>query len=222
MIINLSLHGLGYGNMYVDSWTGEEWFVKKVLSPTNPKICFDVGANIGKYTQMLLYYTQADIYAIEPSTSSFKKLENLVGRVIKLKTAIADFNGEAILYSKIGVDEKASLDKNVRRGNEENVTVLTIQTIAKKYGIHDIDFLKIDTEGYEKEILKGLGDLRPAFIQFEFNICHLYRKQTLYEIIQPLSNYEFYRLLPHGWLKIDPRKFLNNIFVFCNIIAVRK
>jgi hypothetical protein len=146
----------------------------------------------------------------------------LVGRVIKLKTAIADFNGEAILYSKIGVDEKASLDKNVRRGNEENVTVLTIQTIAKKYGIHDIDFLKIDTEGYEKEILKGLGDLRPAFIQFEFNICHLYRKQTLYEIIQPLSNYEFYRLLPHGWLKIDPRKFLNNIFVFCNIIAVRK
>lgn len=32
-IINFSLHGLGYDNMYGESWTGEEWFIKKILVP---------------------------------------------------------------------------------------------------------------------------------------------------------------------------------------------
>lgn len=218
----MSLHGLGYDNMYHSSWTGEEWFIKKVLASSNPKVCLDIGANIGEYTQILLRYTKAKIYAIEPSSSSFKKLENLGDRVTKIKTAIANFDGTAFLYSKIDIDQKASLDKNIGGKNEEKVSVLTIQTLVKKYGIQNVDFIKIDTEGYEREVLKGLNNLRPSFIQFEFSQHHLYRNSTLYELTNFLPDYEFYRLLPHGWLKINPRKFLDNIFMFCNIVAVRK
>src|SRR3989338_5773731 len=223
-VINLSLHGLGYDNMFRESWTGEEWFIKKILSPKKPKICLDIGANIGNYTQILLKHTKAKIYAIEPSNSSFEKLGKLItDRVTNIQVAVADFDGEASLYSKTYRDTRASLDRNVSLGEkEEKATVLTIQTIVKKYNIGEIDFVKIDTEGYEREVLKGLGNLRPAFIQFEFNIHHLYRNCTVFEITQLLSGYEFYRLLPRDMIKINPRKFLNNIFMFCNIVAIRK
>ena len=31
-----------------------------------------------------------------------------------------------------------------------------------------IDFLKVDTEGFDLEVIKGLGNVRPAIVQIEF------------------------------------------------------
>jgi len=67
--------------------------------------------------------------------------------------------------------------------------------------------------------MKGLS---PKHIQFEFNINHLYRNVTILELSQLLPDYEFYRLIPNGWIKINPAKYLNNIFMFSNYVAVRK
>ncbi len=221
-MINLSLHGLGYDNMYYDAWTGEEWFIKNILVQNNPRVCLDIGANVGKFSELLLKYTQAKIYAAEPSPSSYKELKRLDSRVIPIQTAIADFDGNAFLHSKTPTDTRASLDKNVRGGVETEVPVSTIQSLGVLYNIEEIDFIKIDTEGYEREVLKGLGSYRPKFIQFEFALHHLYRNCTIYELTQLLPEYEFYRLLPHGWLKINPKKYLDNIFMLCNIVAVKK
>lgn len=217
-IINISLHGLGYDNCL---FSGENWFIKKILSPSNPKVCLDIGANIGSYTKMLLKQTKAKIYAVEPLFSSFDELKKLESeRVVCIQAAVSDFDGDASLYYKTDTDTKASLSKS-GNNKEEKVVVLTLQTILKKYNIKNIDFIKIDTEGYEREVLKGLDNLYPAFVQFEFNIHHLYRNCTFYEIAKLLPGYEFYRLLPCGWIKINPKKFLDNIFMFCNIVAVK-
>lgn len=222
-LVNFGLHGLGYDNMYLEAGTGEEWFVKKILAKQNPKICLDIGANVGDFSALLLKYTKAKIYALEPSSSAFEKIPiDKENRLTKIKAAVADFDGEASLYSKGAHDPKASLDKNVRGGNEEKVSVLTVQSVAQKYHLSAIDFIKIDTEGYEKEVLKGLGTIRPQFIQFEFNIHHLYRNITLHELSQLLPEYNLYRLLPRSWIKIDPRKHIDNVFMFSNIVAVKK
>ena len=221
-VINLSLHGLGYDNMYRISWTGEDWFIKNVLAPSKPKVCFDIGANIGAYSTLLLQYTSAEIFAVEPSSSAFNELSKLDSRITKIQAAVADFEGEATLHSKGTADEKASLDESVRSGDSETVKVETIASLAKKYDVQEVDFIKIDTEGYEREVLQGLGSIRPTFIQIEFNHHHIYRDITLYGLSKLLPGYEFYRLIPHGWLKIDPEKYLNNIYVFSNVIAIKR
>lgn len=219
-IAHLSLHALGYGNMLRDTWTGEEWFVKHVLAPTRPKVCLDVGANVGAYTRLLLRHTEAHVWAADPLSGSQAALGTLGDRVTVVPAAVSDTDGEAPIFHQSDTDGMASLDERVRSGGKTMTRVATIQTIAKEQGIDHVDFLKIDTEGLEREVLRGLGRIRPAYIQFEFNIHHLYRDCTFHEIAGLLEGYEFYRLLPHGWTRIDPRKYVDNVFIFCNIVAV--
>lgn len=220
-VVSFSLHALGYGNMLREEWTGEEWFIKKVLAPTRPKMIFDVGANVGNYSKLLLKYTDAKIYAFEPNPSSFSMLSKLDERVTKVQKAVSNSSGSATLYFKFDYDGKASLDANIRRGNEVSVELTTLERYAIENNIPSVDYIKIDTEGFERDVLEGLGSLRPQYIQFEFNINHLQRNHTLRSITELLPNYRFYRLLPNGWVKIDAEHYLDNVFIFSNVIAVR-
>ena len=219
-ILIFVLHGLGYDNTFRPSFTGETWFIKNVLRKHKPSVCIDVGANIGNYSKKLIDYTDAKVYSIEPSSSSFEELSKKC-KDNCFNFAVADFNGEATLYSKEEKSETASLDPAVSDGGGEKVKVITLEKFVHDQGIEVVDFLKIDTEGYEKEVIKGMGSLQPKLIQFEFNLLHLRRHCTLYDICELLPNYSFYRLLPNGWVKIDKNSFVNNIFMFSNFIAVR-
>lgn len=222
VMTTLSLHGLGYGNMYTDAWTGEEWFIKKIVAKNSPKVIFDVGANVGKYSTLLTKYTDAKIYAFEPNTSSFERLSQLPEQVIKTNAAVGNKNERKILFFAKEHDGMASLDGRVRQGNELEVEVVTLESFAAKNNIKDIDLLKIDTEGWEREVLDGLGSLRPKMIQFEFDLHHMTRECTLKGFASMLPEYTFYRLLPSSWIKIDPNRYIDNIFIFSNIVAVRK
>jgi FkbM family methyltransferase len=219
-VTTMSLHALGYGNMYVEGWTGEEWFLEKIVKKSNPKIILDVGANVGNYSKLLLEYTDAHIYAFEPNPSSFSKLSELPERVTKINAAVGDKSGKATLNFKHDFDDKASLDSRIRGGHAVEVAVIRLKDFLSEHNIQSVDFLKIDTEGWEKEVLLGLGEVKPKIIQFEFNIYNLTRSYTINDLKESLPDYTFYRLLPNGWTKINPTSYIDNIFIFSNYIAV--
>lgn len=52
----------------------------------------------------------------------------------------------------------------------QDVPCLTVKALIKKYGVHKIDFLQIDTEGYDYVILKTLDfkNMAPEMILFEY------------------------------------------------------
>jgi hypothetical protein len=62
------------------------------------------------------------------------------------------------------------------------VSVTTLDALVETANIHHIDLLKIDVEGLELEVLEGsrrtLGDLRPSYIQIEFNQHALLRSEV--------------------------------------------
>lgn len=87
--------------------------------------------------------------------------------------------------------------------------------------IESVDFIKIDTEGYELHVIKGFGDkLRHVkIIQFEYGGTFLDNKINLIEVIEYLKNKGFdkFRYLhPNGQVEIADFK---DHYQYCNIVC---
>ena len=232
VMLNLSLHGLGYDNCRGFSYTGEGWFITHLLKKHTQEVYLDIGANVGGYTRELVTRTASTVYAIEPSLSSFTALQKaskeFPGRIIPLQTAISDFDGVTSLFSSGPLSETATLEKSLLHEPQlcEEIPVCTVDTLVRKLSLQHIDFIKIDTEGYEREVIQGMKEtlvtLQPKFIAFEFNILQLYRGYTVFEMAKLLPHYDLYRLLPNGMLRVHPEKFRDNIYMFSNLVAIRR
>ena len=91
-----------------------------------------------------------------------------------------------------------------------------------------IDFIKIDTEGHDYNVLMGLNKTikksNTKFIQFEMNWHNLFSQNNLQSFGKKFKNYNFYRILPFfsGLIQIDINHPNNNIFHLCNIVMIRK
>lgn len=222
------LHALGYDNGWRPSYTGEDWFLTNVLKKLDPKVCLDVGASVGNYSAILLRETKADVYAFEPTPSAFRLLQNLKtkdSRLHAVEAAVSNMDGSTTFYLEGERSERNSLSKEgLFDPKPHEVKVTTLNRFTKD--LPRVDFIKVDTEGFEHEVFQGMQEtlkrLRPAAIQFEFNILHLWRGHTLLSLSQLLDGYHLYRLLPRGMLRVQPSHFIDNIFIFSNVVAIRK
>jgi hypothetical protein len=100
----------------------------------------------------------------------------------------------------------------------------TVDNFCKTNGIDHIDFLKIDTEGNELNILKGARKLLETenidVIQFEFNEMNILSKTFIKDFEDLLPNYDLFRIRSRGLIPIANVSSQNLIFMFQNIVAI--
>jgi hypothetical protein len=53
-LLSHALSARGYNNYRNNHESGESYFIEEILGKTNPKLCIDVGANIGSYKKKFL------------------------------------------------------------------------------------------------------------------------------------------------------------------------
>ncbi|GHU61134.1 hypothetical protein FACS1894123_00030 [Bacteroidia bacterium] len=142
-------------------------------------LCFDVGANRGNRTRPLLNIG-ARVVAIEPQQSCQKILIRKFGKKIELvpkgcgeSNAVKDFYiADVDVLSSFSDKWMNSVKSSHRFGDNKwdkvvQVEITTLDTLIEKYGIPQ--FIKIDVEGYELNVLKGLT--KPIdMISFEYAI----------------------------------------------------
>ena len=86
--------------------------------------------------------------------------------------------------------------------NEMEVECTTVKDSLNKLNIKHLDFLKIDTQGSELEILKGLGDYRPLMMKIEVQIVPMYEKVPNWsELINYLYKINY---MTCEWVEIGP------------------
>lgn len=192
---------------------------------------FDVGANYG---QTALYYAEnfplAKIYSFEPVKESYRKM---VGATQHIKS-VSCFNyafGESIGTAEIPLfnEEKSQLNSlktaNMSSNADAVTEIVTIQTIdafLEDHRIQKIDLLKIDTEGYEVEVLKGAGKSLASekinLILCEAALCSENGRNTqIIDIITYLKPYNF-TLLGMYDTNIN---YLKEGLAYSNILFVR-
>jgi len=162
-------------------WTQHEKemlsFYSQFISPGD--LVFDVGANIGNRSRIFLELG-SEVVAIEPQEACVKILESIYGKkgnLTIIQKALGALEGEAeLMISDTSV--LSSLSQNwidavkssgrfgeISWEDKEKIMVTTLDQLIDKYG--EPTFIKIDVEGYEYEVIKGLSS-PIKFISFEF------------------------------------------------------
>ncbi len=141
---------------------GEELIISLVADKID---CFvDAGANVGRWTNLLKKYLKAPVRGIlyEPSPTVFSTLNKNIENQEKLifrQFAVGEKDGKAILHENPNSPSLGSLVYSKGSTEYTEVELVCLDTDLVKLGIEKVDFLKIDTEGYDFQVLKGASQL---------------------------------------------------------------
>src|SRR5919107_1149702 len=172
------------------------------FTPKQGDVVVDIGAHMGRYTIIgaKRVGTKGKIVAIEANPSNFEMLNrniklNRLTNIISLNNAVYSketkiklyLPGEELgdtIYNTIVSDRAKNEDKFVE------VSANTLDYLLQLKGITDVNWVKIDVEGAEFEVLKGankiLSDSKDIALLIE-----VHGKNTYEPIIEFLRSYNF-------------------------------
>ena len=136
-------------------------------------LVFDVGAHLGIKSEIFLEIG-ARVIAVEPNPLCHSTLQYMFGSNVNftlLSCALADAEGKMVLHHA-SVSTAASLREDWPWLKHEvtakaEVEVTTLDRMIEQYGVPH--FCKIDVEGFESEVLRGLSRGLPN-ISFEYHL----------------------------------------------------
>jgi FkbM family methyltransferase len=150
----------------------------------SPK-ALDIGAHVGQVSESLLN-AGYEVYAFEPNPPVFEKLIGRIGGregFHPFNFAIGASEGDLPLHlvtdrsdSKRYVDETAfsslvsrAMPEDLPFTGKVNVPVKSLASLHRAEIIpKDVDLVKIDTEGFDLEVVRGMGDYRYPVVVAEF------------------------------------------------------
>lgn len=154
-------------------------------------LCFDIGANRGDFTQAALAKGY-DVIAIEPGKIFNELVKNFIydTRVIPLKMAVSMSDYEVVEFYEAEEDGLSTLNKDWLTNpdlpycgkpyRQVMATTITLDTLALKYGTPDL--IKIDVEGAEWNVFKGLSS-KMGTIAFEWTDATIDQHQLQLEYL---------------------------------------
>ncbi|MGL5927171.1 FkbM family methyltransferase [Chroococcidiopsis sp.] len=206
-------------------------------------LVFDVGANVGNYTFLFskLISDSGKVYSFEPTYTTFEKLKcrveksgstniNLIRKAVYSQNKNIEFNQFPEKYStwnsigKPRMLDPQNTNNYVPIVQTEIIEAITLDSFCHKHDIQKIDYLKIDVEGAESDVLQGANNLLKAkaicFIQFEISQKMLdgfnRKAKDTFDILYT-NGYECHRILPDGEIGeevVDSNSFYENYIAF--------
>lgn len=217
---------------------GEERFLRRTAADFRAGTVLDVGANAGDYARYVRSLApEASIVAFEPHPRTFARLRQTAEthRFEAINMAVSDTVGMVTLYDFPDTDgsTQASLDPGVimlhggRAPVSHHVECTTLDAFAEARNIETIHLLKIDTEGFDLDVLKGarrlLAERRIKLIHFEFIGSNVVRRVCMRDFFEVLEEggYRIARICLNGMLlplgAYSPK--LHEIFVRHNLVT---
>ena len=210
-------------------------YLKKFLGE-NINIAIDVGAHRGEtINKFNNFFKIKKIIAFEPSRENFKYLEKIkdnkyqnieiynlgCGNENKKTNLKFAFESSSSTISEINLNSKYfKLKKKLFLGlankklfSDEEIEIIKLDDFLDSHKIKEIELLKIDTEGYEFEVVKGLANKLQIIkiIYFEHHYDDMVKKKyTFRDINSFLINKNFKQIFK---IKMPFRKTFEYIYI---------
>lgn len=182
----------------------ETHFIYNFLKSTD--VCIDIGANVGYFTLLMASKARlGEVHSFEPIPICYHllncsiRLNNFTNMIIN-NCAVGELNGESVFY--ISTDSAFSSLKNPNMvGDSRSISVPVVSIdkyVFSRRNVNKVDFIKIDVEGAEMQVINGATSLlrdvnrRPRLIMLELVEEHLKRfSHKASEVIALLRNYGY-------------------------------
>jgi FkbM family methyltransferase len=178
--------------MSVDIYCPEYRFFKQIIEPF-AKVIFDVGC---RFDSVFTTFN-GEVHYFEPNAEFLEKLKPLVNNT---KSYFNNFGlshkNETLEYyneQQSFVNRKLTHPDTYMNWTKSVFEVRRADEYIQKNNIESIDFLKIDTEGFEFNVIKGFGDeiQKVKVIQFEYGGTYIDSGDKLKDVIEHLARYGF-------------------------------
>jgi len=153
-----------------------------IVKPNNGDIAVDVGAYVGDTSLWLgkMVGPNGSVYAFEPEKENFRKLINNVKRndernIKFYNLGLSDTEMNASIWSAGGMSSVSS------QGGKEEIVLTTLDKFVYSNKIERIDFIKMDVEGHEMNVLRGAQETIKTF-KPKLAICVYHRGDDLLTI----------------------------------------
>jgi FkbM family methyltransferase len=190
-----------------------------LLAEASSSVVIDVGAERGDFAAALRDAGAEHVYAIEPEPDNVVALQRRFHgdpRVEVIALAVSSSNGSVDMHRSVAPDGSpisyghtilARPDTDEIAWRETfSIDSRTLGTLANEERIPQrVGILKIDTEGHDLEVLKGMGGLDPDFVMVEhwrdlplsLGACP-WSTQDLKEILGPRGFHHFGFIVHRG------------------------
>ncbi len=198
--------------------------IEMMLRGKHNLIAFDVGANQGLWSKAFLDVfgpRVRNIYLAEPLQGNNEIIDRRTAdgffhfpeKMVRLRnaagredgTAEINFDVEDSTLASLALSESVFGQRRVALKNKQTIEVKSIASMLSEQKVNGkIDVMKIDTEGYELEILKGaeplLAEKRIGIIPFEFGLNQIRLRQNFLDFreIFERHGYKMLRFNPTG------------------------
>lgn len=178
-------------------------------------VLFDIGSNRGQFLEAFFAAGgSGTVHAFEPADHLAAEVKDRFPHVTVTTVALGAAEGSAILAGPgagsglLSLLDRVDTPASARQqaGWSAEVAVKTLESYCAERSIDRIDYLKIDTEGTEMEVLRGAGGLlRPETIrtvQFEFSSAAVSGRIFFRDVWDLFTErgYRLHRLAPGGTL----------------------
>lgn len=175
----------------------ESWITKLLVQTIKPGFtCLDIGANFGYFSILMseLNGETGKTFAIEPNPRIAKLLRSTRfvngGKFEVIETALSDKKGEAILTVTEGELGGGTIKQNEMKKDRSQVVVqtITLDELVKEKKIGIVDIVKIDVEGVEPMVFKGMQETIAANPQIQVIVEY---SPSIYEDAKKFTDYLF-------------------------------
>jgi FkbM family methyltransferase len=235
-------HMQGYGIGWNFRNSGEINVINKIYdyyskTENQEVVIFDVGSNNGLWSIEVVkkFGNNLKLHIFEPQQKCYCVLIDKFDKTVRInRLALGVEEGSMTLFSNHSGSEIASLyEQDVYKGTnksmqfKETINVTTIDKYCYEEKIHKINFLKLDVEGNELDVLKGsqliLTSSGIDFLQFEFGVPNLYSRTFLKDFFEILDNkYVIFRIANKRLYRLDKYSPELEIFQTTNYLCVNK
>ena len=174
----LSKKGLGLSVSHYGTYEELEAKIMEEKIETG-NIVVDIGANIGLHTLNMarIVGNTGQVFAFEPDPSNFEILKknvkiNNYKNIILEQKAVGDKHGRVTLYQSDNPINHRIFPQTERATNQVQVELTNLDNYFDSDMIDKINFIKIDVEGMEFGVLKGMKNIlknnKKIKILFEF------------------------------------------------------